>query len=138
MTFIEIINAVQQALKLKTTSKLDLIKSVVNMVYLNEIIVSDDLYPLYWLMRLYDDRRTVHDVNITGITQANPGVVTLEEARIFAAGDIITLYNVVGMTEVNARTFRVGSVAQGLTSTTVPLTSITTQAEASWFTVVLH
>ena len=38
---------------------------------------------------------------ITNITQANPGVVTTSAAHGYLAGDVITISNVTGMTEVN-------------------------------------
>jgi hypothetical protein len=48
-------------------------------------------------------------VNITGITKANPGVVTAV-AHGFSNGDDVYVTGVVGMTQVNGRFFRVGSV----------------------------
>jgi len=38
---------------------------------------------------------------ITGITQANPGVVTTSAAHGYSDGDFVTISGVVGMTEVN-------------------------------------
>ena len=46
---------------------------------------------------------------ITGITQASPGVVTAV-GHGFSAGDLIKIFDVVGMTELNAQTFVVGTV----------------------------
>ncbi len=45
---------------------------------------------------------------ITGISKANPGVVT-SVAHGFVTGDWVYIEGVVGMTEVNGRTFRVGT-----------------------------
>jgi hypothetical protein len=47
---------------------------------------------------------------ITGITKANPGVVT-SAAHGFTAGDHVYLSGIVGMTELNGRTLRVGTTA---------------------------
>lgn len=47
---------------------------------------------------------------ITGLTAANPGVVTAT-ANAYANGDIIYLANVGGMTQVNDRAFAAASVA---------------------------
>jgi len=46
-------------------------------------------------------------VNITGITNANPGVVTTGAAHGFATGDVVWIRDVLGMTEVNERVFTV-------------------------------
>jgi hypothetical protein len=54
-------------------------------------------------MRVYKDSGLVltSDQSITGITQANPAVVTYSGADNFANGDQIFITEVVGMTEVN-------------------------------------
>jgi len=54
---------------------------------------------------------------ITGITQANPAVVTTSAAHGFVTGNVIDIAGVVGMTEVNGRSFRITV----LTSTTFEL-----------------
>lgn len=46
---------------------------------------------------------------ITGITQANPGVVTTSSAHGFSNGELIYIVSVNGMTQVNGRFFLVGS-----------------------------
>jgi hypothetical protein len=55
--------------------------------------------------------------NITGITRADPGVVTVASAHGLSNGDEVFLSGVVGMTEVNNRQFKVA----GVTSTTFEL-----------------
>ncbi len=47
---------------------------------------------------------------ITGITQANPGVVTTSLAHGYANGDTVIINGVVGMTEINGRRFLVNNV----------------------------
>jgi hypothetical protein len=47
---------------------------------------------------------------ITGITQANPGVVTYSGADSYANDDYITIQEVVGMTEVNGNSYIISSV----------------------------
>lgn len=44
--------------------------------------------------------------NVTNITQANPAVVTAV-GHTFSTGNTVTIDNVVGMTEVNARSFKI-------------------------------
>lgn len=46
---------------------------------------------------------------ITGITQANPGVVTTSAAHGYENGDIVYIQGVVGMVEVNNRSFTVAN-----------------------------
>jgi len=106
LTFANIIAEVERAVKGGKGSKEDLIKMMINMVYLNEILVIDDLYPLYWLIKFDDSLVSKDPATITGITAASPPVVTAA-AHGFVDGDIISLHSVVGMTEVNNRFFKV-------------------------------
>jgi hypothetical protein len=85
------------------------IKEVVNMAYW-EMLSCDELWPLYWLRELDDTLAAKNESTISGITQANPGVVTTAAAHGLVAGDLVSIHNVVGMTEVNNRSFRVGTV----------------------------
>lgn len=55
---------------------------------------------------------------ITGVTQANPGVVTTSAAHGYSNGDWVYLASVAGMTQVNGRYFKVA----GVTATTFQLT----------------
>lgn len=61
------------------------------------------------------------DKTITGITQASPGVVT-STSHGFSAGDWVKIFDVVGMTEVNARLFKVGTTAANTFQLLDPLT----------------
>jgi len=63
-------------------------------------------------IRYYKDDGAVLEANktITGITQANPGVVT-SAAHGFSNGDTVVISGVVGMTQVNGKRFTVASVA---------------------------
>lgn len=63
-------------------------------------------------MRVYKDggRVTESDVVITGITKANPGVVTAV-AHGFSNGDWVYISAVGGMTQVNGKIFKVANVA---------------------------
>jgi hypothetical protein len=48
-------------------------------------------------------------IAITGITKANPAVVTVADASTLSNNDDIVLYGIVGMTELNSRVFRVAN-----------------------------
>lgn len=65
-------------------------------------------------VRFHTDRGTQLEAsqNITGITQANPGVVTYAGADP-SNGDWVYIQSVGGMTQVNGRYFMVGSVNAG-------------------------
>ena len=109
LTFKQIYGAVERLVK-QSGGRRDLAKNIINMVYLDEVLEADDLYPLYWLRKMVDSKAAVAPTGtITGITAASPPVVTV--ANSFNNGDIISIYNVVGMTEVNNRTFLVSSVS---------------------------
>jgi Ubiquitin-activating enzyme E1 FCCH domain len=75
---------------------------MINMVYLTEIINADTLWPMFWLCQLVTSRLSVAPATITGITQANPGVVTAASHGL-SSSDIINLYGVLGMTGVNSQ-----------------------------------
>ena len=61
-------------------------------------------------IRFYKDNGiiTESDKTITGITQANPGVVTIS-SHGYSNGDHVIITGVVGMTEVNGKTFKVAN-----------------------------
>ena len=92
-------------------SKLAIVKSVVNHVYLNEVSVCDPLWPLYWLLDFVDDKKSVSKMTITGVTAAEPPVVSVVNS--LSDGDIVSIYNISGMTQLNNRTFKVASRAAG-------------------------
>ncbi len=63
---------------------------------------------------------TQTNATITGITKANPAVVSTSGAHGFSNGQLIYIYGVGGMTEVNGRLF----TAAGVTGTTFQLSGI--------------
>lgn len=99
LTFAEIITAVEVAVKQYQSSMQPLVKSVINQVYLNEILQADNLYPLHWLHAPITEKLHAPKT-ITGITQAAIGVVT-SATHGFVGGEIIAIWNVEGMTEIN-------------------------------------
>lgn len=74
------------------------------------IIEVGDLY-----FRIYKDHGIVTETaqNITGITKANPAVVTYSGSDTYANGDKVLISGVVGMVEVNNREFTVANVNAG-------------------------
>ena len=62
-------------------------------------------------IRFYKDDGAILEANktITGITQANPGVVSIT-AHGYSNGDTVVISGVVGMTEVNGKRFKVANV----------------------------
>lgn len=74
------------------------------------IIEGGNLY-----FRFYKDNAAIllAPQNITGITQANPAVVTYAGADTYANGDEVEIYGVAGMTQVNGRRFTVANVNAG-------------------------
>ena len=84
-------------------------------------------------IRFYKDSGAILESNktITGITKANPGVVT-STAHGYSNGDTVVISGVVGMTEVNGKRFKVANVAantfelQTIDGTNVNTSSYTT------------
>lgn len=65
--------------------------------------------------RFYKDHGIITETaqNITGITKANPAVVTYSGSDTYANGDKVLITGVVGMVEVNNREFQVANVNVG-------------------------
>ena len=78
------------------------VKAVINTVYLNELLNADPMRPMYWLRSLNDSISTKSLGGITAISKANPCVVTTSTDP-FATGDIVSIYGIVGMTQLNNR-----------------------------------
>lgn len=68
---------------------------------------------------------------ITGVTQANPGVVTMTSTAGLANGDIVEIRNVVGMTELNGQQYTVANLA----GTTFELSGVDTTLFTAWGSV---
>ena len=83
----------------------DEVKAVCNMIYLNEICQCDDLHPLFWLLEVDDAKKSKAPVTaISAITKATPPVAT-SVAHGLITGDLITMYDILGMTELNYNTY---------------------------------
>lgn len=121
LTFAQIYAAVEQLVK-QSGGRRDLAKSVINMAYLDEILEADDLYPMFWLRKMVDSKASFAPMTITGVTIAAQGLITA--ANTLSEGDVFTVYNIVGTTELNNRTFKAGSAVQGLTTGVIPLISL--------------
>ncbi len=106
MTFAEIYAAVERAIK-QSGGKRDLVKNMINQVYLTEVLNADTLYPLFWQVRLSETVLSKAPMTITGITGADPAVVTV--ANSLAVGDIVSIHGVLGMTELNDKLFKVSA-----------------------------
>ena len=115
LTFADLIDECERGLKQYGGAKGDLVKNMINMVYLNEIIVVDNLYPLHWLVDFDDTLASKAPSVISGITEADPGVITTSADHGLAVGDIISIYSIVGMTELNNRMFKVATVPSATT-----------------------
>ena len=73
--------------------------------------------------------------NITGITQANPAVLTYSGSDTYANGDHVDITGVVGMTEVNGRRFKVANVNAGANTfelQTVDGTNVNSTGYTAW------
>jgi hypothetical protein len=101
-TYADIYGDVCRAMGDLNQARLDEVKAVVNMVYLNEVCVCDELNPLYWLMDLIDDVKTKDEATLTAISKASPASVT-SAAHGFVTGDIVQFGTITGMPEMNNR-----------------------------------
>lgn len=123
LTYADIVDEIEARVRATGGSKLDLIKMVVNSVYLTEVIQCDPLYPLYWLTDFDDYFQSVAPAEISAITKAADGVFTTSSAHGFTVGDIVSLHSIGGMTELNDRLYYINSVPS---STTFKIGTMTT------------
>lgn len=100
LTFDDLQNEVHRAVKDYQESQANLVKMVINQVYLTEILQADNLYPMFWLLDLDDSRKSVAPKTISGISIAANAIVTCA-AHTFIVGDLVTIHGVSGMTEIN-------------------------------------
>jgi hypothetical protein len=87
------------------STRLAEVKAVVNMVYLGEILNADPMRPMFFLRRLDDSIVTKDSDTIVSITKASPAVMTTTNDT-YATGDIIQAFDVVGMTDIEHRVFK--------------------------------
>jgi len=99
-TYKQIQSEVAKMIKDPNEQFIELIKPVINHVYLTEILQADVLYPLHWLMR-YLRLPIRQRATITNITQASPAVITVDTANVLQVGQIVGIWGVSGMTEIN-------------------------------------
>lgn len=132
MNFADLYGAVEKAITQSSGSKRDLAKLMVNMVYLNEICICDDVHPLFWLMDLVDDVTTKDSVSIEGASKAAACNIDAT-GHGFASGDIIQIEDVVGMTELNSRILVVEYVgANDFTLKTLDGTAVASTGYTAW------
>lgn len=117
ITFAELQAEVGQAIKDLNTAKATLIKAIINQVYLNEVPFFDSLYPPFWLLDFDDSLGSKANMTITGASKATAGVITVAHSLI--VGDIISVYGITGMTELNNRTYQVGTIPSAGASITL-------------------
>jgi hypothetical protein len=134
-TYEDIYSDVCRAMGDLSQARLDEVKAVVNMVYLNEVCVCDELHPLYWLMDIIDDVKTKNEATLTAITKAAIATVT-SAAHGFVTGDVIQFGTITGMPEVSDRLFvvvRTGADAytlKDLSGTVIDSSTFTTAGTA--------
>lgn len=109
LDFSDIVAEVELAIKDYKSAKNDLVKAMVNMVYF-EMLSSDVLYPLFWLVDFDDSLASVAPSTLTDITVDNPAIFTTDAVHGLKVGDLVTIHNVAGMTEVNDLIFYVDTV----------------------------
>ena len=80
------------------------IKSVINAVYLDELLNVDELRPMFWLKRFDDSILMKLSDTAVSISNANPAVMVTAQ-DIYATNDIVTLYNMALIPQLSNRTF---------------------------------
>jgi len=108
-TFKNLYDEVTNAVKDFGDDQLTLVKHVINMTYF-EMLSADTLYPMFWMVDMDDTQAAVGEMTITAITAADPGVITVDAVHGLSTSDIVSVYSIVGTTELNNRTFKVNSV----------------------------
>lgn len=124
--FEHLVDEVSRAIKDFQESQTNLVKMVINQVYLTEVLQCDDLYPLFWLVDFDDSIETDGPSTISGISKAANAIVTTSAAHELAIGDLVTIHAVVGMTEINDQIYQVVAVPDS--------THVTLSCDSSAFT----
>lgn len=135
LTLADLKSEVGAAIKDPALTKDELMESVINQVYLNEIPFLDDFYPLFWLVDFDDSLNAKNEASISGLTIADPGVITTSAAHGFVVGDIVSIYGIVGTTQLNNRTYRVNTTPLTTTLTLIDLDgydAISTVGMTAW------
>lgn len=91
-------------------SRLNEVKAVINSVYLDELLNADEMRPLYWLMTMDDSIVMKLSDTVVSISKASPSVM-VTAADVYATDDIVSLYEISGMTELDNRTVRLTRTA---------------------------
>ncbi len=136
LTLANLVDECERGLKEYGGAKSDLVKHMINMVYLNEICSVDNLYPLHWLVDFDDTLASKSPSVITAITAADPGVITTSAVHGLVAGDIISIYTIVGMTELNNRMFKVSTAPTTTTLTLIDIDDVDAIATTGYTTYV--
>jgi hypothetical protein len=90
-------------------SRLIEVTAAINQVYLNELLNADTLRPWFWLRHLDDSIKSkVQDTIVSISKAATAAMVTNFD---WATGDILSLYSVTGMSEMNYRAVRLTRTA---------------------------
>lgn len=124
--FSNIVAQVRRAVKDFNAAQDDLIKMTVNMVYLTEVLQADNLYPFYWLLDFDDSVKSVAPATVSGLSKAASAIITTSSAHGMAVGDLVTVHNVAGMTEINDQIYQVSAVPDS--------THITISVDSSGYT----
>jgi hypothetical protein len=85
--------------------RLNEVKAAINMVYLDEMLGADPMRPWFWLRYLDDSIKSKIAGTVVSISKAAQAVM-VTSADTYATGDIVSLYSVTGMSEMNYRTVR--------------------------------
>jgi hypothetical protein len=110
LTYLNIRDRIKAAARKSLGSNDTLIDYIINMVYLNEVIISDDIYPYHWLIDFDDSLQSKPVSNISAVSQASAGIIDTAAAHGLRVGSIFSIHNVSGMTELNDRLHIVYSI----------------------------
>lgn len=124
LTFQNLYDEVTQAIKDFDDALLTTAKHAINQTYF-EMLSADPLFPLFWLVDFDDTLACVADMTISGITVADPGVITVDAAHGLSTNDIVQVYGIVGtMSVLNNRIYKVNSVPATTTLSLIDLDSL--------------
>lgn len=124
LTFANIQDEVSRGIKDLKQAKLDLVKAVINQVYY-EMLNADDLFPLHWLIDFDDTLACVAPMTITGISAADPGVITVDAVHgLTDDADIVGIHGIVGTTELNNRLYLINSLPATTTLSLIDLNTL--------------
>lgn len=104
LTYGNLIDECERIIKHYKSSQQPMVKAIINMTY-REMLNVDEMHPLHWLVKPIDDLDAKSASSLSAASAATPCAITTSADHGLITGDVVSVYSVAGMTELNNRIF---------------------------------